>query len=1055
MLVILTKEGIQPNPHPENKNYKHEVECVLTEEQPTKTLTFFYEITSNFDFKIETVHYNIDEHKLVDYIEGNPGLVKTYTVEEFANLFRNEFNEGDDSFGNQDSLTKLTLEIGKIVKSSLKEKLFVVFEMLKYGNYTLLDKYISNMPTSVPLSLKSYNGASCKDVFKHVDFRSWQTMFSETKDEEGFLGNEVETIGFDGGVNVVDTTKLFEKLMEYNSYDNTDKVLTIRINYGKPADKIIKVIYKEDSLEDITLGYETPTTSVKFGESYSKKAPLELDDYPGYRYAERLDVFIADTNVFPISSITFDGLEGKVDIERVEDDIDIIFYYKKDDGKQIEVLFKDIDTGEELGKHSTTVPPGTNYSVSQVQINEYKIEGKDIDGYTYLKDETTAYKKDTTDEPNNTSVDKENGIVTISPVQDDINITFYYKKDDGKQIEVLFKDIDTGEELGKHCTTVPSGTNYNVSQGQINEYKIEGKDIDGYTYLKDETKAYKKDTTDEPNNTSVDQENGIVTISPVQDDIDITFYFKKTPPPPSIEVEVIPTPDIPVQKPDTAPGKEYNDKLIVLDEPFIVHIRVQNKESVPAGSKIIIKMPFDVYCLTNGTKTGSVGQFIKSGRTFTYNISSACADDYKFFFRLPSWVIEKPYVSDSNYVINSTIKDSAGSMDLVDPIDTKVGVIGRIYDLSVMNLYEGTKGTYWASSLFGQARKDYQYKADTLPIGQNNVTPNVSNLSNSKIVTQKPEWDYGILMGSKFLFSVNTKGNYSKSIKIVPKLSFYDTTNNKEARTDVTFKIRTTKGLEPFANQNGEISFSSVKFVTSINDSLRSSSTEVMNEKRFAGLLSSMSELKDNANGRDITSQYNSFNPSNSVEFGTHMLMKIGQGLRLPYINYAGGNPLTSEVDKIGHRNSSNVVPYIPVGGKATDYYDLNYLDDAAKGKVGNIGVSGGMVINSLNHWYAEYTLPTNIEVIDSNNKTIKNGYIVVSFKICALDKDDAEYISYTNEQWKAENSSISSNMVTFNTPVALGVGSINKQFNISNGYYPVAVYSLNNGEAESIRMLY
>ena len=956
MLVILTKEGIQPNPHPENKNYKHEVECVLTEEQPTKTLTFFYEITSNFDFKIETVHYNIDEHKLVDYIEGNPGLVKTYTVEEFANLFRNEFNEGDDSFGNQDSLTKLTLEIGKIVKSSLKEKLFVVFEMLKYGNYTLLDKYISNMPTSVPLSLKSYNGASCKDVFKHVDFRSWQTMFSETKDEEGFLGNEVETIGFDGGVNVVDTTKLFEKLMEYNSYDNTDKVLTIRINYGKPADKIIKVIYKEDSLEDITLGYETPTTSVKFGESYSKKAPLELDDYPGYRYAERLDVFIADTNVFPISSITFDGLEGKVDIERVEDDIDIIFYYKKDDGKQIEVLFKDIDTGEELGKHSTTVPPGTNYSVSQVQINEYKIEGKDIDGYTYLKDETTAYKKD---------------------------------------------------------------------------------------------------TTDEPNNTSVDQENGIVTISPVQDDIDITFYFKKTPPPPSIEVEVIPTPDIPVQKPDTAPGKEYNDKLIVLDEPFIVHIRVQNKESVPAGSKIIIKMPFDVYCLTNGTKTGSVGQFIKSGRTFTYNISSACADDYKFFFRLPSWVIEKPYVSDSNYVINSTIKDSAGSMDLVDPIDTKVGVIGRIYDLSVMNLYEGTKGTYWASSLFGQARKDYQYKADTLPIGQNNVTPNVSNLSNSKIVTQKPEWDYGILMGSKFLFSVNTKGNYSKSIKIVPKLSFYDTTNNKEARTDVTFKIRTTKGLEPFANQNGEISFSSVKFVTSINDSLRSSSTEVMNEKRFAGLLSSMSELKDNANGRDITSQYNSFNPSNSVEFGTHMLMKIGQGLRLPYINYAGGNPLTSEVDKIGHRNSSNVVPYIPVGGKATDYYDLNYLDDAAKGKVGNIGVSGGMVINSLNHWYAEYTLPTNIEVIDSNNKTIKNGYIVVSFKICALDKDDAEYISYTNEQWKAENSSISSNMVTFNTPVALGVGSINKQFNISNGYYPVAVYSLNNGEAESIRMLY
>ena len=105
------------------------------------------------------------------------------------------------------------------------------------------------------------------------------------------------------------------------------------------------------------------------------------------------------------------------------------------------------------------------------------------------------------------------------------------------------------------------------------------------------------------------------------------------------------------------------------------------------------------------------------------------------------------------------------------------------------------------------------------------------------------------------------------------------------------------------------------------------------------------------------------------------------------------------------------------------------------------------MLSNSLGHWYAEYKLPETLEVYKSTGEKLKEGLIVLSFKIVTTSTENGKewtYLTYhdtsgkTNGQWDFENSDINSNKVKISFPETKVEGVID----ISDGFYPVAVFS-------------
>ena len=551
----------------------------------------------------------------------------------------------------------------------------------------------------------------------------------------------------------------------------------------------------------------------------------------------------------------------------------------------------------------------------------------------------------------------------------------------------------------------------------------------------------------------------------MEDDVTITFYYNKIP---EIDGDITPTTPAPVGElpdpDDPAPDKPGNpyaadkSKLLTLDEMFKLDVNVKYYNRITNGSKIECTMPFDVYYFDSYGKTGTGGKFVPKGTTLVIeNVGDVKDEDenksYTLYFRLPSWVVEK-LLNDSNpYDVELHIDDVVNQAWIEDKT-IRIGVVGKLYDFTVTNLNEGDE-VDWKTSLFANANYGREYKADTLPIGQRLVTPNISSVfdKTTRNNNLQPRTSYGLFLGGQFYFSLNTKGVKSNSIKIVPKLYYYD--ENGVQKTVTYNYVDSMNRKVQFANSNGKIVASDGNFTTALNDTYRTSSQEVVAEIKRATEFKALNNVLNVVNGgayltyRSFTNQYSNFTHMVSREYGKYNQLLIPNTLRMPYLNYASSDLAKSEVNKIGYetynkttKNYDNtpVLQYVDNNGADKTTNNNAYLGAS---KAGSLGINENTLINSLGHWYASYYLPRTLEVVDSTGKVLTEGNIVVAFKIATKDANDYTYLNYQNSatdsgQWKKENADINAEKVKINLPVS----DKTVDFTISNGYYPVAVYS-------------
>ena len=148
-----------------------------------------------------------------------------------------------------------------------------------------------------------------------------------------------------------------------------------------------------------------------------------------------------------------------------------------------------------------------------------------------------------------------------------------------------------------------------------------------------------------------------------------------------------------------------------------------------------------------------------------------------------------------------------------------------------------------------------------------------------------------------------------------------------------------------------------------------------------------------------------------SRKFGTYNKMLIDNSLRLPYVGYV--STLTKSSDK-------------------------NF----------------DKVMTSASHWYAEYKLPNTLAMKENsgNDKTVrKDGFYVVCFKIESKDTNGNTYLKYENQyvgnQWKNEGGAEST--LTIKLPLTAQASNATTSINVTDGYYPVAIYQANISVSE------
>ncbi|MBQ9267106.1 MAG: MucBP domain-containing protein [Clostridia bacterium] len=604
-----------------------------------------------------------------------------------------------------------------------------------------------------------------------------------------------------------------------------------------------------------------------------------------------------------------------------------------------------------------------------------------------------------------------NGTPTTNPVRvggegEDVEIIFVYMP----TLTVKYVD-EAGNEISPSKTGIelPKGTN-------VTENAIE---ISGYVF-----KESKIDSGSPVANRST------VTVTGNCKPIEIVFVYRKTP---TITARVNPPTDKPTPTDPSNPNNPNNTRspyygldIIILDEVFEIERTIANLDVAPAGSTVRIKFPFDVYYN---------GEFKKANTEFvieTRGSGTRATDAYAF--RLPSWIIEQSYKG------QTTIKIVAPDGTVYDSAVLDIGVIGRLYDFTVTTL-EGD--TMWQSSMFGGSNSGKEYKADTLPIGQSRVNSNVSTLpTNSAITTQNTAYRYGIKLGSTFLFSVNTKGLKSDKIRITPMLEYYDKDGNKQ--NNVVFKYYVQgQGEQEFAGTNGLITATATgnNFATTLNKNTRRT-TEVLTEMQKAIQLKGLSEtLASGISGyANVRNAYKNFDSTVSRDFGSYATLTLPNTLRMPFANYAASDLTKAEAHRIGNTFANNNYTVMNVTAR-----NLNYVTSAVSeyySKASTVSMAENAIVNSLGHWYAEYKLPSTLTVKSSDGKTTyTNGYIVVRFKIESLDESGNAYLAYDLTQWKKENTAFSGNNVTVHFPTTAYKASFDKTIDVSNGYYPVAIY--------------
>lgn len=559
------------------------------------------------------------------------------------------------------------------------------------------------------------------------------------------------------------------------------------------------------------------------------------------------------------------------------------------------------------------------------------------------------------------------GNVYFDTVTENKEVIFYYRKQ--FTITEEHRDRDTGELI----TGVPDNPKRTVIDrgGTISEPTP--KEIPGYQFKEVEG----------------------LPIGTVTEDKTVIFWYEKKP---------VITGDIDPDGDDVQTSSNLNgdNKCIVLDDLFTIKMEIENFDKIADGSSLYIQFPFDVYYKNGDLYTaGSViklDNYTKGGDGST---NSTYGSNPFFTFRLPVYVVEKVYDNGTKIYIKL-------GNDVITEKEISITVIGRLYDFTVTNL---EADTMWQQTMF---KNGQEYKAATLPIGQKDTQPKAYN--------------YGIKLGSTFLFSINTKGLKSDSIQVTPKIIYLDKDGNQQ-NVNLYYKV-TGKGEVPFNSNTG------MTFQTTLNKNLRMTkavANEVSKAMQLASLTTPINRpigikdiLKANKGTENI---YKGFSATVGRNYGNLTSLLLPNTLRVPYAAY-----LSEEVQKIGKTGNE----WIASVGEPR--YEKGY-----------IGLTEDEIIYSTGHWYAEYKLPSTLVAKDMTGKELNDGYFVVLFKIVSRDYNGNEYLSYAlpsnNTQWmKEKNDSNYTNQhqVAIHLPGTItNTNGVSKNLDLKNlkDYYPVAIY--------------
>ena len=773
---------------------------------------------------------------------------------------------------------------------------------------------------------------------------------------------------------------------------------------------------------------------------------------------------------------TFDSVKSAVTSKAGEfkdgSKITITFYYVCN--RQITVNHLDVDTNQKIG---VTPNPEMDFLMVGAEKTYYAKTGKILNNGDSYYEFFNKNKVDSNVGTSNSSVNGTSSSVKVKSEKSnfllDVNIDFFYKK--WWKVSVFYKDIDepTGNILNPKYYYTKQHDNVTENYIDLTNYKENGLDLH-YRYKYVDAKMG-NDVKASQNPTKT------ITINDVTNTVEIIFWYKKLP---TITSTIVPETEYELGDPDdpTNPFNQKDEEIIVLDDLFTIKMDIDRYNYGEAGSDVVVSLPFDVYAKADAANERPAdGKFFKAATEINVDdfdpAPSDAKKEFKYVFRLPSWVIEKIYDGTDKQTMCHTViygpnTNTDGSREVIDEKWIKIRVIGRLYDFTATNLEGDDK---WESSLFNGTNKGKEYKADTLPIGQFSVNSKKSTLPyNTNIKTQNPTWKYGMKLGSKFLFSINTKGLISDRIRIIPKLEYYDKNGNKVNNVTFTYK-QAGKGEIPYAANNGLVVSNVESLTTPFSTQLTYSkryNAEVTSENTKANALKAYGEkitpVIREANV-SIKNAYASFMPGKVSSFGTFNDLKIPNTLRLPYVNYASTNTALSEVQKIGTSRiaeQNGVLKYINTSNNA------EYMQKMTNNGTSSVGLTEDQIVNSLGHWYAEYKLPATLKVKDSSGKYLSDGYIVVKYNIYSEGMSGGKYYKYLSymsqlragnikyNQWYLENEHITQTNANANVPVYFPQTTANqtgvmKTINISDGFYPVAIYDASisiNDELEPVK---
>jgi len=378
-------------------------------------------------------------------------------------------------------------------------------------------------------------------------------------------------------------------------------------------------------------------------------------------------------------------------------------------------------------------------------------------------------------------------------------------------------------------------------------------------------------------------------------------------------------------------GSKDADAVWVLDQEGIVNFKLAyTSETIVKGSATAnIQFPFDVYV---GNEIKKAGSTIPVSITVDTQNKTNFNDVYHYLtgsitVKVPIWVKEAKY----DNIIGTVTYQTEEGKTITSTASASIRVVGQVYDFSITNLHDGDK--IWQSSLF--ASHDGEYEAKELPIGQGNEQQNA-------------KYNNGIMKGTKFYFSINTKGEANDLISIKP--SFYYIAKGSKDLVAVNLY------------QNGKAITDATTRITSITDKNRTT-TEYQNER--------------NAGASIYSEEYK----TTGTTLGTYNSISIGKILRTPYVGYVT-DKVVEDYKKVQDANDAKAKEalYKTVSHWYGDYTIPNNVTYREEGSNTDLPKDGTLVVY--------------FSVITKD----QNGNEYLAYNLPSPDTNDGQ------TQWAAEN---------------------------------------------------